>query len=1011
MPPTPRIGTRISMALGLLPALGLALVIGAAFSIATARGDAIGLRVALLVGGGLVALLGSMLFRDVHRAVATLTSEASKLRDGVAAGRLEVRGDVTAISPEFRPILSAMNDMVETLDGPLRTTAEYLGRIGRGEVPPPLEEKSFGDFQLVQAGLNLCIHAVDALVTDLRLVARAGAEGRLSTRVDASRHAGEFREAAQSVNEALDAVTGPLALAASYVEELSRGRIPERITAGYAGDLGQLKESLNRCIDAVKRLVADTGALAAAGREGRLELRADVTRHEGEFRAVVDGVNRTLDAVVTPLRATAGYLERISRGDVPSEITEPFQGDFQAIRRSLETCISAVNLLVADAGRLVEAALIGQLGSRADDERHQGDFRKIVVGVNEMLDAGLAPVQEASQVLAQLSRRDLRARMVGSYLGEHARIKESINTMAEALAGALSQVASSAKQVSAAAAQIASSSQAVASGASEQASSLEETSRTLESVLSVTRGASDRAQAANALAQAARSTATAGAAAVDEMQGAMGKIRSSAESTSLIIRDINEIAFQTNLLALNAAVEAARAGEAGRGFAVVAEEVRSLALRAKQAAAKTEELIHQSMRQAGQGEATSRQVAAKLAEIVDGVGKVSAIVSEIAAAAREQTSGVDDVSRAVGEMDKVTQQNAASAEESSSTAAELAGQAEMLAAMVETFELDFLADFDKERPMRIAFFVSDLEVAFHKAQFAEAQRYAQEKYGADVFAFDGRSNSTTMTANVEQVTAQGMDAATLQVWDAEAARPGVEAALRKGVVMTAFFSPVAGTGIPTARSDEATVSFEMGALMARQWKAAHPDKPIVMVQLGWPDHREVRSGRTVPFVKGVLSVDPTARDLGCRDASQGHDAAKRLALDLVAEHPEVDLIYSEASNLTVGTMAGLVQAGRGVFRNGKPLTEIVASVDFDEVEFRGVYDPESSLKLSMGLPPKETARARIDLIAQVLGGRIAPTSQPAQELFYKACGISYWTMKKEEAAAWLEDQFGVEVRG
>ena len=40
-------------------------------------------------------------------------------------------------------------------------------------------------------------------------------------------------------------------------------------------------------------------------------------------------------------------------------------------------------------------------------------------------------------------------------------------------------------------------------------------------------------------------------------------------------------------------------------------------------------------------------------------------------------------------------------------------------------------------------------------------------------------------------------------------------------------------------------------------------------------------------------------------------------------HPEVNLIYSEASNLTVGTMAALTQAGRGKFDNGKPLTEIV----------------------------------------------------------------------------------------
>ena len=314
-----------------------------------------------------------------------------------------------------------------------------------------------------------------------------------------------------------------------------------------------------------------------------------------------------------------------------------------------------------------------------------------------------------------------------------------------------------------------------------------------------------------------------------------------------------------------------------------------------------------------------------------------------------------------------------------------------------------------DKAMKIAFFVSDLGNVFHQAQFAEAKKYAKEKYGAEVFAFDGKSDSATMTANVDQIVAQGMNAATLHIWDGEAAKPGVLAALKKNVVMTAFFSPIADTGIPTARSDEASVSFEMGAQMAKQWKAANPGKPIVMVQLGWPNHTEVNSGRTAPFVKGVLSVDPTAKNLGCQDASKGPDAAKQIVLDLVTQHPEVNLIYSEASNLTVGTMAALTQAGRGVFKDGKPATEIVASVDFDEVEYKTVYDPNSSLKLSMGLPPKETARGRIDLIMDIKAGKVARTSQPAKEFFYKAYTISYWTMSKANAAGWLKDQFGANV--
>ena len=190
------------------------------------------------------------------------------------------------------------------------------------------------------------------------------------------------------------------------------------------------------------------------------------------------------------------------------------------------------------------------------------------------------------------------------------------------------------------------------------------------------------------LAEVARGAAGEGTAAVEQMQSAMSRIRASAEGTSQIIRDINDIAFQTNLLALNAAVEAARAGEAGRGFAVVAEEVRSLAMRAKEAAAKTEERIRQSVKEAGEGETSARRVVEELGRIAGGIGKVTDIVSEIAGSAREQAAAIDQVTRAVGEMDKVTQQNAASAEESSASAAELSGQAEELAAMVASFQLE-----------------------------------------------------------------------------------------------------------------------------------------------------------------------------------------------------------------------------------------------------------------------------------------------------------------------------------
>jgi len=441
----------------------------------------------------------------------------------------------------------------------------------------------------------------------------------------------------------------------------------------------------------LRTVVREADRLTRAVAAGELQVRADPSSVHEEFGTIVRGMNATLDAFARPIQVTVDYVARMSRGDLPPKITDHYEGDFNTIKQNLNQCTEAISRLVEDAKALSGAAVEGRLSTRAETSKHQGDFRKIIEGVNQTLDAVTGPINEAARVLDRLAERDLRARVAGDYNGEHAKIKAALNATALALDGAMAQVATGAEHVSSAAVQIATSSQAIARGASEQAASLEETTSALQSMSVMTKQSSDNSQQASGLAAAARTTASDGVQVMTRMSEAMGKIRASAEGTSQIIKDINEIAFQTNLLALNAAVEAARAGEAGRGFAVVAEEVRSLALRSKEAANKTEELIRESVKQADEGEATSRQVSDKLREIAGAVGEVNDIVGEIAASAKEQAVGIEQVSKAMEQMNQVVQQNAASSEEASSAANELSSQAEELTGMVGSFQ------FERER--------------------------------------------------------------------------------------------------------------------------------------------------------------------------------------------------------------------------------------------------------------------------------------------------------------------------
>ncbi|MBK8803478.1 MAG: MCP four helix bundle domain-containing protein [Fibrobacteres bacterium] len=182
-------------------------------------------------------------------------------------------------------------------------------------------------------------------------------------------------------------IVRPIGECVELAELVASGRVDMVVRMDSREETGQLKSSMARMIDAIRSMSTDARMLSKAAVEGRLAARADASRHQGEYREIIQGVNETLDAVVEPLQVAASYVDRIAKGDIPAKITDEYNGDFNAIKQNLNTCIDAINSLVSDAWRLSEGAISGQILDRSDVSQHQGDYRKIMQGVNETLDA------------------------------------------------------------------------------------------------------------------------------------------------------------------------------------------------------------------------------------------------------------------------------------------------------------------------------------------------------------------------------------------------------------------------------------------------------------------------------------------------------------------------------------------------------------------------------------------------------------------------------------------------
>ena len=361
--------------------------------------------------------------------------EIMRLVDASKEGRLSERGKATIFNGVHREMIQGVNEMLDAILLPIGEGNRVLAQISNGKIDELITQTYQGDHEKMKVAVNNVAVVVQALEKEMGRLTEASKEGQLSERGKPEQFHGAYAEIVRGVNTMLDAILLPIGEVNRILAQVSNGKIDELISQTYKGDHEKMKQAINSVAQVLQGLQKELARLIEASKYGHLSDRGKPEQFQGAYAEIVRGVNTMLDAILLPIGEGNRILAQVSSGKIDELISQTYKGDHEKMKQAINNVAQVLQGLQKELVRLTDASKEGQLSDRGKPEQFQGAYAEIVRGVNTMLDAILLPIGDGNRILAQVSNGKIDELISQTYKGDHEKMKQAINNVAQVLQG------------------------------------------------------------------------------------------------------------------------------------------------------------------------------------------------------------------------------------------------------------------------------------------------------------------------------------------------------------------------------------------------------------------------------------------------------------------------------------------------------------------------------------------------------------------------------------------------
>jgi HAMP domain-containing protein/CheY-like chemotaxis protein len=365
-------------------------------------------------------------------------------------GKLGGQAEVEGVGGVWKELTDNVNLLAGQLTNQIRNIAEVTTAVANGDLSRKVTVHVQGEILELKDTMNVMVDQLNAFASEVTRVAReVGTEGNLGGQALVPGAAGTWWDLTDNVNSMAANLTAQVRNIAEVTTAVANGDLSKKITVEGAGEILELKETINVMVDQLNAFAGEVTRVAReVGTDGKLGGQAEVEGVSGIWKDLTDNVNTMAANLDWQVRNIAEVTTAVANGDLSKKITVEGRGEILELKNTINVMVDQLNAFASEVTRVArEVGTEGKLGGQAHVRGVAGVWKELTDNVNLLAGQLTNQIRNIAEVTTAVARGDLSRKVTVDVQGEIQQLKDTINVMVDQLNAFASEVARVAHEV------------------------------------------------------------------------------------------------------------------------------------------------------------------------------------------------------------------------------------------------------------------------------------------------------------------------------------------------------------------------------------------------------------------------------------------------------------------------------------------------------------------------------------------------------------------------------------